>query len=50
VRQAEAELAADAFREAVQDAKARILLQRAVPWWQRLIPFTIKIERRTEHV
>lgn len=50
VREAEAELTQEAFREAVAEAKTRILSRRAQPWWQRLIPFTITIQRRTDHV
>ncbi|MER8640980.1 hypothetical protein [Mesorhizobium sp. M1252] len=50
VRQAEAELAAEAHRDAVAEAKQRILRKRAVPLWQRLIPFTITIQRRTDNV
>jgi hypothetical protein len=50
VRQAEEELAAERHRNRVEAAKANILRQEAMPWWQRLIPFTIKIERRTVNV
>lgn len=50
VRQAEAELAHEAFRDAVAEAKLRIQRQRAMPLWQRLIPFKITIQRRTDNV
>jgi hypothetical protein len=50
VAQAKAELDREDFLAAVAEAKTRILSRRAQPWWQRLIPFTIKIERRTDHV
>ncbi len=50
VRQAENELAAEAFRDAVAEAKLRIRRKRAMPLWQRLIPFKITIELRTDNV
>jgi hypothetical protein len=47
---AHAELAEEAHRAAVDAAKTRIRKQMAMPWWQRLIPFTITIQRRNDNV
>lgn len=46
-QQALDELREEAFRDAVDAEKRRILSKPTDPWWHRVIPFTIKIERRT---
>ena len=46
-RMAEAELRAERFRKQVEREKERLLLaEQKRPFWHRLFPFTIKIERR----
>lgn len=44
-QEAAAELALEEHRRAVEAAKERIRARRGRPWWKRLVPFTIKIER-----
>jgi hypothetical protein len=39
------ELAAEAFREAVDGAKAMIRARRIPPWWSYLFPFNLTITR-----
>ncbi len=43
--QAHAELEAEALRTAVDQAKDRMRHWDARPWWKRLFPYSIKIER-----
>ena len=44
-QEAAAELDAERHREAVNAAKERIRARRGRPWWKRLVPFVIRIER-----
>lgn len=43
--EARAELDAEAHRSAVDHMKVRLRERDARPWWQRLFPYQIKIER-----
>lgn len=45
VRQATSELEQEAFRTAVEVEKTRLRELRSRPWWQRLFPFKLKLER-----
>lgn len=40
------ELDLEDHRAAVEAAKERIRARQGRPWWDRLLPFTIRIERR----
>lgn len=44
LEQARAELEAERFRNAVEVEKQRLRNKR--PWWTKLFPYTIKIERK----
>ena len=44
--QAQHELDVEEKRRRIDAAKERIRATRGRPWWRRLFPFTIKIERR----
>lgn len=46
IQAAQKEFAQEQFREAVEVAKERIRRRHDEPLWKRLIPFTVKIERR----
>ena len=46
VNQAEREVADEIRRIAVDKAKARLRAKAARPWWARIFPWRIKIERR----
>lgn len=43
IKRAQAELEEESFRAAVEREKERLRNKR--PWWKRLFPFVIKIER-----
>jgi hypothetical protein len=50
LKEAWEEIEQEQHREAVEAAKVRLRKQMAMPWWQRLIPFKITIQRRTDNV
>jgi hypothetical protein len=45
-REARLELEAESRRAKVEAAKERIRARQGRSWWERLIPFTITIQRR----
>lgn len=44
IEQARVEIVAEQFRAAVEAEKQRLRNKR--PWWEKLFPYTIKIERK----